>query len=83
MNTPSHYDFNIQPVDFILANDIPFCEGNVIKYISRWKQKNGIEDLLKAKHYIDMLIAHTERNQSLTIESEEDMVYNVNKLSDS
>ena len=83
MKTPSHYDFAIQPVDFILENNIPFCEGNVIKYISRWKQKNGIEDLLKARHYIDMLIAHTERNQSLTIESEEDMVYNVNKLSDS
>ena len=56
MRTPDHYDYNIQPVDFILANNIPFCEGNVIKYICRWKMKNGREDLLKARHYIDMLI---------------------------
>ena len=83
MKTPSHYDFTIQPVDYILANGIPFCEGNVIKYISRWKHKNGIEDLKKARHYIDMLIADAERNQSLTIESEQDMDYNVYKTSDS
>ena len=56
MRTPDHYDYNIQPVDFILANNIPFCEGNVIKYICRWTMKNGREDLLKARHYIDMLI---------------------------
>jgi hypothetical protein len=31
-------------------------EGNVIKYVSRWKEKNGIKDLEKAKHYIDLLI---------------------------
>ena len=56
MRTPDHYDYNIQPVDFILANDIPFCEGNVIKYVCRWKLKNGVDDLLKAKHYLQMLI---------------------------
>jgi hypothetical protein len=47
----------IQPIDFILGNGLGFCEGNVIKYVTRWKHKNGIEDLEKAKHYIDMLIA--------------------------
>lgn len=53
----SHYkDMKIQPIQFIHANKIPFLEANVIKYISRWKQKNGIEDLKKAKHYIEMLI---------------------------
>lgn len=56
MNTPNHYNHAIQPVDFILANGIPFCEGNVIKYICRWRDKNGREDLLKARHYIDILI---------------------------
>lgn len=56
MNTPNHYDHAIQPVDFILANGIPFCEGNVIKYICRWRDKNGREDLMKARHYIDILI---------------------------
>lgn len=56
MRTPDHYDYKIQPVDFILANDIPFCEGNVIKYVCRWKLKNGRDDLMKAKHYLQMII---------------------------
>lgn len=47
---------SIQPWDFIIANNLGFCEGNAIKYICRWKEKNGIEDLQKAKHYIDKLI---------------------------
>jgi hypothetical protein len=46
----------IQPWDFIIANGIGFCEGNAIKYISRWRDKNGVEDLKKARHYIDKLI---------------------------
>lgn len=53
----SHYkDMNIQPVEYIHANSIGYFEGNVIKYISRWRKKNGIADLEKAKHYIDLLI---------------------------
>jgi len=64
MRTPDHYDFKIQPVDFILANDIGFCEGNVVKYISRWKLKNGREDLLKARHYIDILIADLDKDSA-------------------
>ena len=46
----------IQPVEYIVKNNIGFCEGNVIKYVTRWKSKNGIDDLKKAKHYIDLLI---------------------------
>ena len=42
----NHYkDLVIQPIEFILANDIPHCEACVIKYITRWKTKNGIEYL--------------------------------------
>jgi hypothetical protein len=53
----SHYkNFKIQPVEFIYANDIPFIEGNIIKYICRYKAKNGIEDLEKVQHYINLLI---------------------------
>jgi hypothetical protein len=53
----SHYkDMTIQPVIYIYANKIPFIEGNIIKYVSRWKNKNGIKDLEKARHLIDMLI---------------------------
>ena len=50
-----HYkDMKIQPVEFITKNNIPFLEGNVIKYVCRHGFKNGIEDLKKAKHYIDL-----------------------------
>ena len=62
MRTPTHYDFVIQPVEFILKNGLGFCEGNVIKYISRWKLKNGRDDLLKARHYIDILIAELDKD---------------------
>ena len=62
MKTPDHYDFEIQPVDFIVKNGLGFCEGNVIKYISRWRLKNGREDLLKARHYIDILIADLDKD---------------------
>ena len=46
----------IQPVEYIHANGMPFIEGCVVKYISRWRDKGGIADLQKAKHFIDMLI---------------------------
>lgn len=57
-----HYkDYAIQPVEFIHANGIGYVEGNVIKYVVRWRRKNGIEDLKKARHYIDLLIELEER----------------------
>lgn len=53
----SHYkEFEIQPVEFIHKNGLNFLEGNIIKYTCRYKSKGGIEDLQKAKHYIEMLI---------------------------
>jgi len=53
----NHYkEMKIQPIEFIHANNIPFCEANAIKYLLRWRSKNGLEDLKKAKHYIDLLI---------------------------
>lgn len=52
-----HYKGNgIQPIEFILSRGLNFCEGNVIKYVCRHEAKNGIEDLKKAKHYLEMLI---------------------------
>ena len=51
-----HYDLPIQPVDYIKANKLGFLEGNVIKYTTRYKKKNGLEDLLKARYYLDRLI---------------------------
>ena len=55
-DTPFHYVMKIQPVEFIVKNDIPFREGNIIKYVCRHRDKGGIDDLLKAQHYLDMLI---------------------------
>ena len=53
----NHYKtLAVQPVEYIHANRIGYFEGNVIKYVTRWKSKNGIKDLEKAKHYIDLLI---------------------------
>jgi len=53
----NHYkDMKIQPIEFIHANNIPFIEGSVIKYISRWRNKGGVEDLKKVKHFVDLLI---------------------------
>ena len=52
-----HYkDLKIQPIEYILENNLGYCEANVVKYITRWRSKNGVEDLRKAKHYIDFLI---------------------------
>ena len=53
----SHYKkFKIQPYEFISKNDLSFFQGNVIKYVCRYKNKNGIEDLEKIKHYCDLEI---------------------------
>ena len=53
----NHYkNYKIQPVEFIIKNNIGFVEGNIIKYILRFKEKGGVQDLLKAKHYIELLI---------------------------
>lgn len=53
----SHYkNKKIQPIDYIMDNELGFCEGNVVKYITRYKDKNGLEDLKKAKQYIEFLI---------------------------
>lgn len=54
---PSHYkQGNIEVIDFILDQKFSYLEGNIIKYISRYKNKNGIEDLLKASWYLEELI---------------------------
>lgn len=61
----NHYkQFAIQPVEFINANNLSYMQGNVIKYVVRYPFKNGIADLEKAKHYIEMMIEF-ERNKQL------------------
>jgi len=52
----THYKkYKIQPVEFITSNNIGYIEGNVIKYVCRWKDKNGLEDIEKAIHYLELL----------------------------
>jgi hypothetical protein len=59
----SHYAVKaIQPWDYILANNLGYLEGNIVKYVSRWKDKGGIEDLKKAQHYLQKLIEVTEKD---------------------
>jgi hypothetical protein len=51
-----HYQKAIQPWDYITLNHLGYLEGNIIKYVTRYKEKNGVKDLEKARHYIDKLI---------------------------
>lgn len=58
----NHYKkIKIQPIEYILANDLPFVEGSIIKYATRWRDKGGIEDLKKIIHYAEFLIADEEK----------------------
>jgi hypothetical protein len=52
----NHYQLPIQPIDFIVKNNIPFREANVIKYIVRHQNKNGKKDIEKAMHYLQMIL---------------------------
>lgn len=46
----------IQPWDYIVGNGLGFLEGNIVKYVTRWQAKGGIQDLEKAQHYLAKLI---------------------------
>jgi len=52
----SHYKLNIQPIEYIHANELGFIEGNIIKYATRHKKKNGAEDIKKIIHYCELLL---------------------------
>ena len=61
INKPNHYNQgNIEVSDFIIDQNMNFLEGNIIKYVSRYKTKNGIEDLKKARWYLNKLIEANE-----------------------
>lgn len=52
-----HYKHKaIQPWDYIVSNNLGYLEGNIVKYVSRWREKGGVDDLKKARHYLDKLI---------------------------
>lgn len=61
---PDHYRrFKFEPIRFIMENNLPFWMGNVVKYVLRAQHKNGLEDLKKARRYLDMQIAKMEGNE--------------------
>ena len=57
VNHPEHYNHGIECIDYIESHDLNFNEGNVVKYVTRHKYKNGLEDLKKARFYLDREIA--------------------------
>lgn len=59
-----HYKgLKIQPVEYAHANNLPFLEGTIVKHVTRWRDKNGLEDLEKAKHYLEILIDLEKKKQ--------------------
>lgn len=64
--SPSYYQKgSIEVTDYITSNEMSFIEGNIIKYVTRYKEKSGIQDLRKARWYLDKLI---ETQMNITIE---------------
>ena len=53
---PDYYKRGIETTLYILSHELDFCEGNIIKYITRWQKKGGLEDLKKAQKYLELLI---------------------------
>lgn len=53
---PTHYNQGIEMWDYAHSQQLDFFEGNIVKYVTRWRHKNGIQDLKKAKTYLDKLI---------------------------
>jgi len=53
---PTHYNKGVEMWDYAYSHNLDFFEGNIVKYVTRWRHKNGIEDLKKAKTYLDKLI---------------------------
>ncbi len=62
MQSPSHYK-DTRLMDLLIDRQVPFAEGNIMKYIFRWREKDGLRDLQKAKVYLDALITYEELKQ--------------------
>lgn len=58
-----HYAKPIQHWDYVVAQNLGYFEGQITKYVSRWRDKNGLEDLHKAKHFLDKLIEEVEEGR--------------------
>lgn len=65
MSSPSHYK-DTRLMDLLIDRQVPFAEGNIMKYVFRWREKDGLRDLHKAKIYLDALIAYEELQKDNT-----------------
>ena len=64
----NHYkDKGIQPIVYIHANNLGFCAGNVVKYVTRYKEKNGAADIRKAIHYLELLLELEYKNDTTAV----------------
>ena len=70
----AHYDLPIQPLEYIHANGIGYIEGNIIKYATRHRNKNGVEDIKKIIHYCELLLEleYGENKKERTREPEQE-----------
>lgn len=58
---PAYYRSGIEAIEYIESHNMDFAQGNIVKYVTRYKGKNGLEDLIKARYYIDRLIARESK----------------------
>ena len=61
---PTYYRKGIETTDYIVSHSMNYLEGNIIKYVTRYKDKGGIEDLKKAEWYLTRLIKEQESNET-------------------
>lgn len=61
----THYKTSIEPWDAIVSWELGYLDGNVVKYVARWRKKGGLADLKKAQHYLEKLIEEEEKRKSL------------------
>ena len=64
MQAPEHYK-DTKLMDLLIEKEVPFAEGNIMKYVYRWREKDGIKDLYKARTYLDAAIAHAELQSNI------------------
>lgn len=65
IQSPKHYQ-DTKLMDLLMEKEVPFAEGNIMKYVFRWKEKDGLKDLYKARDYLNALITHAELNIHFT-----------------
>lgn len=62
MQSPTHYG-DTRLMDLLIDKQVPFAEGNIMKYVFRWREKDGLKDLYKSMDYLNAIIANEELKQ--------------------